>query len=125
MTATVANTQSPVAFIEVEPTQSLAYAGGVNRYTAISTIGTTTVKSGPGLYYGFTAVSTGTAAMVVSAYDITASGTQYAGCYYSWRSGFRWRSWRCWVRRFVHWFSGYCDLGYGRHIQRSVGLGQR
>ena len=68
-----------VGMAGLEPNTGLAYGLHVNRYTAISTLGTTTVKSAPGLYYGFTAVSTGTAAMSVTAYDITTAGTNTLG----------------------------------------------
>jgi hypothetical protein len=63
----------------MDPATNLAYGLHVNRYTVISTLGTTTVKSAPGLFYGFTAVSTGTAAMTVTAYDITSAGTNTLG----------------------------------------------
>jgi hypothetical protein len=56
------------------------------QYTAISTLGTTTVDQGasnadPGLagrwgvFYGFSVLSTGTAGMVVTAYDLVTSLT--------------------------------------------------
>lgn len=56
------------------------------QYTQISTIGTTTLDAGPpatdpgiagrwGVFYGFTVLSTGTAGMVVTAYDIVTAVT--------------------------------------------------
>lgn len=59
------------------------YQGNCN-YTAISTIGTSTVDPGPtqndpglvgrwGVFYGFNVLSTGTAGMVVTALDLVAN----------------------------------------------------
>lgn len=59
------------------------YLGNCN-YTAITTVGTTTVNQGgvnpgamQGVFYGYNAVSTGTAAMGMTVYDIyvTVTGT--------------------------------------------------
>lgn len=66
----------PVGSCGIDPTSGLVYALGCANYTQISTIGTTTVKVGPGgLFTGFCAISTGTAVMTAAAYDISGTST--------------------------------------------------
>lgn len=65
-----ANLFAPVGNCQVDPTSAQVFAQGIANYSQITTLATTTVKASPGLYYGFTAVSTGTAAMAWAAYDV-------------------------------------------------------
>lgn len=71
------NAFAPVAVVAIDPDSGTVFSAGADQadYSVISTIGTTTLKSVPGIYWGFVPTGTGTAAMVWNAYDIIVSGT--------------------------------------------------
>lgn len=78
----VANIQSPMAVIAVDPVTGAAGNSNVATYTVISTAGTTTAKSTSGAFLGLSVIAVGTA-FTATAYDIgtttnTIMGTQTA-----------------------------------------------
>jgi len=71
---TAPSNASPFATCAFDPTSGLYYSPGCANYTAITTAGTSTVKTGGGIFYGFVAVATGTA-FTITPYDIYVSVT--------------------------------------------------
>lgn len=67
----VPNRQAPLAICGVDPDSGDVYSIGLANITAISTVGTTTVEAGQGVFYGFTVINVGTS-FAANAYDILA-----------------------------------------------------
>ena len=63
---------APLGICSIDPTSGLVYSPGCANYTPITTAGTTTLDSGGGIFYGFTAISAGTGFTIVP-YDIFTS----------------------------------------------------
>lgn len=56
----VANIQSPMAVVNVDPATGAAGNGSVYNYTVLTTAGTTTLKSAAGVFGGVTVTAVGT-----------------------------------------------------------------
>jgi len=65
---------SPLAVCNVDPGSGIVYSPGCANYTYINTAGTTTLKTGGGVYYGLNAIIVGTSWTAVP-YDINVTGT--------------------------------------------------
>jgi hypothetical protein len=71
---TSAGNAAPFATCAIDPTSGLVYSPGCANYTAITTAGTSTIKSGGGIFYGFVAVANGTS-FTLTPYDVYVSVT--------------------------------------------------
>ena len=63
------NAASPMGVCSVDATSGLVYSPSCANYTSITTAGTTTIKSGGGLYFGAMSIASGTS-YTLTAYDV-------------------------------------------------------
>jgi hypothetical protein len=74
VTLVPANINAPQAIVAIDPATGSVVGAGVAGYTAISTVGTTTVKATAGVYFGININGTGTT-FGVGVYDVVVAGT--------------------------------------------------